>query len=118
MSKRALIVDDHEDTAELMELMLGRWGFDATRAGSVESAREKIAAQCPDVLLTDLRLPDGSGFDVFEAFRAACSAPVAIAITGSVESDDRERTTRAGFAAYLVKPVSMQTLREVLEKVG
>ena len=69
--------------------------------GDLASARRQLARQAPDVLLTDLGLPDGSGIEVGRALSARL--PV-IALSGYGREQDRDRSTEAGFAAHLVKP--------------
>jgi signal transduction histidine kinase len=110
---RVLLVEDHEDTRGILQRLMTRWGHSIMVAASVSEAREAIAKGTFDLLLSDLGLPDGTGYDVIAAFREKSDAP-AVAMSGFGMEADLARTTAAGFAEHVVKPVSADALRDLL----
>jgi CheY-like chemotaxis protein len=79
----------------------------------------KLAAQHPfDLLLADLGLPDGSGLDLLQELRARGHSFPAIALSGYGQDQDVQQCRDAGFAAHLVKPVSMPRLDETIASVA
>jgi DNA-binding response OmpR family regulator len=111
--KRILFVDDDEETAKTMALVLEEAGYDVSVADSVASAL-KLAEQPPDVLVSDIGLPDGSGLDIIRALRARQPVP-GIALSGYGMDDDVARSLEAGFERHLVKPVELSKLVQAIE---
>jgi len=106
-----LVVDDERDTAEALALALRVRGLRVRVAFDAESALESIAAQRPRVLVSDLAMPGLSGLDLLHRIRdeehASRLARVhALAISGRGSPSDKWRVRRAGFDAYMAKPVS------------
>src|SRR5688572_14142016 len=98
---RLLLVEDHLETLNLLRLLLSRAGFAVTIASNVGAAITKLDATPFDILVSDIGLPDGTGFDVIRAFRATTNAP-AIALSGYGTADDIKKGFDAGFTHYLV----------------
>ncbi len=108
-----LVVEDHEDTRRVLSRALRRKGFGVTVAAGVESAVEQFAASQPDLVICDIGLPDGTGWDVMRRLREA--GPVrAIAVSGFGMDHDVQRSREAGFIAHLTKPVDFPRLEAVL----
>lgn len=98
-----LIVDDYPDAAHSLAVLLELSGHAVTVALSCEEAR-KAAATSPDVVLMDLGLPDGSGYDLaWELARSPARAPVLVSLSGF--NPDPERAARVGIARQFIKPV-------------
>ena len=112
-SLRVLLVEDHEDTRDTLRRLMTRWGHRVAVAGSVAEAREILAGGMFDVLLSDVGLPDGTGFDVIAALRENSDIP-AVAMSGYGMEADIARARAAGFAEHIVKPVNADMLRELL----
>ena len=112
-SLRVLLVEDHEDTRGILQRLMTRWGHSITVAACVSEARDAIARGTFDLLLSDVGLPDGTGYDVIAALREKSDAP-ALAMSGYGMEADLARTNAAGFAEHIVKPVSAERLRELL----
>lgn len=115
--RRVLVVEDSEDGAEMMQVLLGQMGHDVLTATRGADAIEAARTTPLDVVLCDLGLPDGvTGYDVARALRAdaATRAIPLVALTGYGRPEDRERTTAAGFDEHLTKPVSIDDLERVL----
>ncbi len=112
-SLRVLLVEDHDDTRAVLERLLKRWGHQVTPAASVATARAAIEQGTFDLLLSDVGLPDGTGYDLGPLWQEKSSAP-AIAMSGYGMEADVARTRAAGFVEHIVKPVSAERLREVI----
>jgi two-component system, chemotaxis family, CheB/CheR fusion protein len=115
-SLRILVVEDHGDTLQALSRLLTHFGHEISVADDAQSARKIIGSKEFDVVLADIALPDGSGYDlVAEAKR---KHPVkAVAITGFGAEEDIRRGKKAGFDFHLVKPIDFHELRTVLAQV-
>jgi DNA-binding NtrC family response regulator len=112
----ALIVDDDAETRESLAALVRADGFTTAAAGSIAEARIQLVRQRPDVVLMDLRLPDGSGTDLFEDLEDPDSIET-ILITGHASVESAVDALRLGASDYLVKPVNVQRLKAVLSRV-
>jgi len=111
-----LIVDDDANTREALAALVQAEGFTTALAGSVEQARIQLVRQRPDVVLMDLRLPDGSGIDLFEDLEDRGTIET-ILITGHASVESAVEALRLGASDYLTKPVNVQRLKAVLSRV-
>ena len=111
--KTIMVVEDHEDTRRVLARALRRKGYGVTAAGSVEAAVTQFAGSRPDLLICDIGLPDGSGWDLFEKLRP--HGPVcAIAVSGYGMHADVEKSREVGFAAHLTKPIDFPRLEALI----
>lgn len=111
-----LVVEDHEDTRRVLSRALRRRGFGVTVAEGVESACEQFEHTRPDLVICDLGLPDGTGWDALRRLREF--GPVkAIAMSGFGMDEDIQKSRDAGFAAHLTKPVNFPYLEDVLASI-
>ena len=85
--------------------------------GSVKEALDVSDRETFDLLVSDIGLPDGSGLDVMNYLRARHGTR-GIALSGFGQDEDIRRSEDAGFEMHLTKPVSFQTLREIILKVA
>ncbi len=115
-SPRALIVDDDPGFLLGLAELVRREGFAVATAGSLKQAREEIAAEPPDILLVDLRLPDGSGLDLLAGFESAAT-PEVILITGDASVETAVEALRRGAIDYLTKPVDFGRIKMALANV-
>ncbi len=112
---RILVVDDDEPTRRALTSALASLGHEVTTADSVASASDAIRGEL-DVLVCDIGLPDGTGYDVL---RLLDSRPVrAIALSGFGLDDDLRRSRAAGFAEHLTKPVDLRTLEAAIRRAA
>jgi DNA-binding NtrC family response regulator len=111
-----LVVDDDSNTREALATLATQEGFTTAVAGSVAEARVQLVRQRPDVVLMDLRLPDGSGMDLFEDLEDRSSIET-ILITGHASVETAVEALRLGASDYLTKPVNLQRLKTVLSRV-
>jgi signal transduction histidine kinase/CheY-like chemotaxis protein len=111
-----LVVEDHEDTRRVLSRALRRRGFGVAVAEGVEAACEQYEHTHPDLVICDLGLPDGTGWDALRRLREL--GPVkAIAMSGFGMDEDIKKSREAGFAAHLTKPVNFPHLEDVLAAV-
>jgi len=116
-SCRVLLVEDHPDTAMLMRRVLARRGYDVVVAASVAEAREALQIASFDLMLSDLKLPDGSGLDLARDLSTHSGKLPAIALSGHATPDDVRASIEAGFIAHLTKPVDIDKLWAVMDRV-
>jgi len=111
-----LIVEDDENSAELLRTFVEAQGYGATVANSLAEARQQLILHEPAVVLLDLHLPDGSGMDLFddESLRGDCDI---VLITGYASVETSIQALRLGAADYLIKPVSLKVLRNVFARL-
>jgi two-component system CheB/CheR fusion protein len=111
---RILMVEDHGVTAKMMEMVLSADGHSIEMAGDVATALKLAGEHTFDLLLSDLGLPDGSGYDLLRELRhRGCTIP-AIALSGYGQQEDIDRSYQAGFSAHLTKPASREALIETV----
>ena len=111
---RVLVVDDEPDARDLINRILSDCHASVTTAASAEQALAAIRAQIPDVLVSDLGMPDIDGFELLARVRAlgpdhGGNIP-AVALTAFARSEDRLRALEAGFGAHISKPVEPSEL--------
>ena len=114
---RILVVEDHSDTLEALSRLLSHFGHEISVADRAQNALNIIDSKEFDVVLCDIALPDGSGYEVIA--EAKRKRPVkAVALTGFGGTEDIERGKEAGFDFHLTKPVDFHELRAVLGQIA
>jgi DNA-binding response OmpR family regulator len=103
-AKRVLVVDDEADFLATYERLLRRQGFRVVVAATRAAGVAAVTSEHPDLVISDLRLPDGSGLDVVRAARSMPDPPSVIVITGYPSADTRRAALAAGATAFLAKP--------------
>jgi CheY-like chemotaxis protein len=111
---RVLVVDDEEDTREVVEFLLRSHGARVTTAACVRDALRIVQTKIPDIVLTDIAMPDEDGFELLErlkafAIRHGLTIPAA-AISAHANPHDRARMRAAGFLAHIPKPIDPAVL--------
>jgi two-component system response regulator PilR (NtrC family) len=113
--QRVLIIDDEPDIRELLEITLLRMGLETYTAGTVQDALLSIQENTPNLCLTDMKLPDGTGIDVVNYIeRNYPQIPVAV-ITAYGSMETAVKALKAGAYDFVSKPVDLQKLRELVE---
>ena len=111
---KVLVVDDHADARELIRRVLEDCAADVLTAGTADEAIDLVRAQRPDVLISDIGMPDVDGFELLRRVRALGPSQggnvPAIALTAFARSEDRTRALRAGFLVHVSKPVDPSEL--------
>jgi CheY-like chemotaxis protein len=101
---RILYVDDHEDSAEMLKLMLVSEDYEVQTAASVEEALSKAQTEEFDLYVLDKRLPDGSGTDLCRMLNESSPSVPCIFYTGDAYEIHRQEAFAAGARAYVPKP--------------
>ena len=114
---RVLLLEDHEDTAQVVENVLRQMGHDVETCSTVAAASEKVRKQEFDVILSDIGLPDGTGIDFIRTAREVCQTP-AVALTGYGMAEDVEECLQAGFDEHLTKPIDFERLEKTLWRMA
>jgi signal transduction histidine kinase len=113
---RILLVDDHEDTLEFMSRYLALCGHEVATAATYQTALRISQEQQFDLLLSDLGLPDGDGYQLMRVLQTA--SPIkGIALSGYGMNADVQASLAAGFSAHLTKPCDLSLLSTIIEKV-
>jgi CheY-like chemotaxis protein len=108
-SLRILLVEDHEPTRTALSSLLGRRKHQVTAAGSLAEARALFAPGKFDLIISDIGLPDGNGYELMSEWREVPGLK-GIALSGYGMEHDVSRSWEAGFSSHLTKPVKMETL--------
>ncbi|HEX2973196.1 MAG TPA: PAS domain S-box protein [Tepidisphaeraceae bacterium] len=116
-SLRILLVEDHGDTAKMMQRLLMADGHEVETAGDVAAALKLAKGKQFDLLLSDLGLPDRSGLDLMRELRRRGDSVPGIALSGYGQEEDIRRSREAGFAAHLTKPTNPDKLTEAIAVV-
>lgn len=116
---RALVVDDRDDVAMGLALLVERLGYTVQVANQAMDALEKGERFRPEVVFLDIGLPDLSGYDVCMRMRQSewGARAFIVAVTGRNDPGDMIRAAHTGFDRHVGKPMSVGTLREILRTV-
>ena len=115
VSSRLLLVDDHEDTANTLARLLKMSGYSVRIACNVADALRLAAAEPFDLVVSDIGLPDGTGYDLMQQVRARHGL-AGIALTGYGTEEDIRRSKSVGFVDHVVKPVNLPQLEQVIRR--
>jgi CheY-like chemotaxis protein len=113
-----LVVDDHEDSREMLAQLLEHAGARVVQSESALTALDLIAAGSVQVLIADIAMPDVDGYELIRRVRARGVSLPAIALTAFARPEDRERALSAGYSEYCAKPIDgrelVRTIRNVI----
>jgi two-component system response regulator PilR (NtrC family) len=113
--QKVLVIDDEPDIRELLEITLLRMGLDTATAGSVKEGLLTIQSFKPDLCLTDMKLPDGTGLDIVRYIqREYAHVPVAV-ITAFGSMESAVEALKAGAYDFVSKPVDLSKLRDLVQ---
>src|SRR6202158_1906164 len=115
---RILVVEDHADTAETLTMLLQANGHRVTVAGTVAAALAAVENSVPELLISDLGLPDGDGDDLMRTLARRHPGLRGIALSGYGMEADVAKTRAAGFAIHLVKPVTFENLQAAVQRLA
>jgi len=116
--KKILIVEDHHDCREILGLFVTTIGHQPIKVCNSKEAITSAEAECPDLIFMDLALPDVDGVKTTAILKQnpkTSQIPV-VALTAWISELWREKALKAGMVGYLLKPVSLQTLKETIEE--
>jgi two-component system, NtrC family, response regulator AtoC len=112
----ALVVDDDPDSAASLRALIAGEQFTVAVAHNLRDARRQISLQQPDILLLDLRLPDGNGMELLADPKLVANSEVVLC-TGHANLETSIQALRLGAADYLIKPVNLTQLQGVLSRI-
>lgn len=114
--KNILMVEDEISVMEVNRRMLKRRGYDLQEAKNAKEAYEFLDHIIPDLLILDIMLPDGNGYDICSYFRQKSNNPV-VFLTGKTEINDKVEGLSRGCDYYLTKPYSFDELLAVVKRL-
>ncbi|MBN2491961.1 MAG: sigma-54-dependent Fis family transcriptional regulator [Planctomycetes bacterium] len=113
----ALVIDDDRASLEALAELVRQEGFAAETAASLREARRCLRAAPPDLVITDLKLPDGSGLALFAELEPFPEVEIVV-VTGHASVDTAVEALRLGATDYLTKPVDVARLKSVLANLA
>ncbi|MGH7981412.1 MAG: response regulator, partial [Limisphaerales bacterium] len=113
---KILLVEDHEPTRSILARILERRHHKVVSAATASEAIAIAEKGKFDLVISDIGLPDGNGYDVFTKIHEKTPVVKGIALSGYGMDDDLARSRRTGFQMHLTKPVKIEALEEALEK--
>jgi len=116
--KKLLIVEDNQDSRELVVKILRNRDYQIIEAVDGEDGLEKANAEQPDIILLDISLPKMGGYDVAKnlRLREEFKHTTIIALTAHAMKGDEEKALQAGFNGYISKPINVRELPGQIEK--
>jgi signal transduction histidine kinase/ActR/RegA family two-component response regulator len=114
---RILLVEDHDNTREVLTRLLTRRGHFVKTAKSVTSAFELAETNEFDIIISDLGLPDGSGLDLMPELKSRYGLK-GIAVSGFGMEEDLDKSRNAGFSEHLIKPVDFRQLEAAVSRIA
>jgi CheY-like chemotaxis protein len=114
---RIFIVENHDDTRYLLGLLLEQLGHAVLSAPTLSEALGQIPGADCDVLISDIGLPDGNGWDLMTRL-GDDRPPYAIAMSGFGMASDRQRSLAAGYRHHLLKPVEPNHLERLIDEAA
>ena len=112
--KRILIVDDEQSMRELLAILLKKEGFDVRAGGQPSGGRRRSGQEPVDLVLTDVRLPDGDGLEILRHVKAASPATAVVVMTAYGTTETAVAARKLGAEAYVLKPFDVDELRIVV----
>jgi CheY-like chemotaxis protein len=113
---RILVVEDHVDTRQVLVGLLTRWGYIVSAADSLKTGLERLNSEPPvDVVVSDIALPDGTGYALVSEARRHGKRVLAIALSGYTYPSDVKIAKLTGFDHHLSKPCDCHYLRTILQ---
>jgi CheY-like chemotaxis protein len=115
MGYKILLVENHQDTAVYLQLFLEKAGHSVTISADVRSTIELPDLDSFDIILSDIGLPDGDGWELMQRIRRLTHA-YAVAMSGFGMTSDIKRSLAVGYQAHLTKPFTPARLMDVLSR--
>jgi len=112
----ALIVDDDVDSAHTLAALVAGEDFTVSTAATLRDARRQMALQSPEIVLLDMQLPDGNGMELFADAQLVANSEIVL-VTGHASLESSIRALRLGAADYLVKPIVVPQLQDILSRI-
>ena len=115
-----LIVEDSQDTLDMLRALFERVGCRVLTADSAAAAMEIAAAESPGIIISDIGMPDANGYEMIAQLRQipGLERVHAIAVSGYAMEEDHDRAIAAGFSAHMAKPVDLEKLLALIQELG
>jgi CheY-like chemotaxis protein len=114
---RILVVEDHRDTRQVLVGLLTRWGYIVSATDTLKGGLELLNSEPPvDVIVSDIALPDGTGYALVSEARRQGKRVLAIALSGYAYPSDVYVAKLTGFDHHLSKPCDCNSLRMILQE--
>jgi DNA-binding response OmpR family regulator len=116
MAQKILLVEDNSDLSQLLAFYLNEAGYEISRAGNSAQGISKALTERPDLIITDLNLPDMNAVDatiILKQDPATSDIPIVV-LTAMTFGEWKTKALKAGVAKYLIKPISPPELTEVV----
>jgi CheY-like chemotaxis protein len=117
LAANVILVEDHADTRDALSRLLSALHYRVRSAATVSDARDLIQHGSFDLLIVDLTLPDGSGFEVLAAMKLRHPHARSISLSGYEADADIEEPLDGSFDMHLTKPVDMASLNNALQSL-
>lgn len=113
---KVLIVDDNQDAAEILGMLVEAMGYEAVIENHPITALRRVDQEKPDVCLLDIGMPDMDGYELAKAIRMSPTLrrPTLVAVTGYGQPEDRAKAIQAGFDEHFAKPLDTSSLADFL----
>jgi PAS domain S-box-containing protein len=119
---KVMIVEDEDDTREMLEQALQSYGASVLVAASAAEALQQIAGERPDILVSDIGLPNMDGYELLSRVRSGMPERMrdipAVALTAFATAEYEERSRLAGYQAHISKPIAIPDLISILSRVA
>lgn len=112
-----LVVDDQQDSREMLATLLEQRGARSMQSESAESALQILERDRVDLLIADIAMPNVDGYELMRRLRATGNGTPAIAVTAFARSDDRRSALECGYTAYLSKPIDGRQLTRTVREI-
>lgn len=113
---RILVVDDEQSLRESLEILLGREGYVVRTAADVDHALAELRSFAPDLILTDMKMDQGTGVDLLRDAKAIDPRVEVIVLTAYARAEDAVEAMKLGAYDYLIKPFNVEELRLQVER--
>jgi CheY-like chemotaxis protein len=114
---RIFVVENHADSRDTLTMLLTQYGHEVRSAATMAEALAALPDASPDVLISDIGLPDGDGWQLLQRLQLPKDV-YAIAMSGYGMNADRERSNAAGYRHHLVKPMEIERLEDLLDEAA
>jgi PAS domain S-box-containing protein len=119
---KIMVVEDEADTRQMLRVLLEQYGASVMVASSAAEALKALTERKPDVLISDLGMPDMDGFELIKKIRTELPADLqnvpALALSAYATADDKEKCVRAGYQAHVSKPAPLDDLLTIVRKLA
>ncbi|MEP0958429.1 ATP-binding protein [Leptolyngbya sp. FACHB-1515] len=113
---KILVVDDEMDSRDMLVAALEQYGANLAAAASVDEALHLLTSLQPDVIISDIAMPDADGYALMRSIQSTTQIPV-VAVTALAKAEDRQKVLAAGFVQHLAKPIDPVQLAQAIAQV-